>query len=83
DTAEFSHWRRFAAKGGIRKCTATHDCVAEVNEDLKTFLTTLQDNVITVLMQIPNTVSPVCPGYYECVVGRFQTGHVHSHSEPK
>ncbi|THU95145.1 hypothetical protein K435DRAFT_667004 [Dendrothele bispora CBS 962.96] len=32
--AELSRWTRFAAKGEIGKCTATHECVAEGNKDL-------------------------------------------------
>jgi len=34
DAAELARWTRFAAKGGIGKCTAIHDCVAESAEDL-------------------------------------------------
>ncbi|THU95130.1 hypothetical protein K435DRAFT_798354 [Dendrothele bispora CBS 962.96] len=72
-------------KGGIGKCTATDDCVAEVNEDLmfmKMFQTILQDAIIAMLMQIPNT-DGVYPDYCECVVGRFQMQHVYFHSKPQ
>ena len=34
DGAELARWTRFAGKGGIGKCTATEDCVAENAEDL-------------------------------------------------
>lgn len=34
DAAELARWTRFAAKGGIGKCTAVNDCVAEGAEDL-------------------------------------------------
>ncbi|THU87057.1 hypothetical protein K435DRAFT_731007 [Dendrothele bispora CBS 962.96] len=33
DAAELSRWTRFAVKEGIEKCTATHDCVVERNEE--------------------------------------------------
>lgn len=38
DPIELARWTRFAAKGGIGKCTAINDCVAESSEDLM-FLT--------------------------------------------
>lgn len=34
EAGELARWTRFAAKGGIGKCTATQDCVAERAEDL-------------------------------------------------
>ena len=34
EPAELARWSRFAAKGGIGKCTATCDCVAESTDDL-------------------------------------------------
>lgn len=34
DAAELARWTRFAAKGGIGKCTAIGDCVAEAAQDL-------------------------------------------------
>lgn len=34
DANELGRWTRFAAKGGIGKCTAIQDCVAEEPEDL-------------------------------------------------
>ena len=34
DAAELARWTRFAAKGGIGKCTAVQDCVAQSSEDL-------------------------------------------------
>ena len=34
DGAHLARWTRFAAKGGIGKCTAVQDCIAESPEDL-------------------------------------------------
>ena len=34
DANELGRWTRFAAKGGIGKCTAAQDCVAEADDDL-------------------------------------------------
>ena len=34
DAGQLARWTRFTAKGGIGKCTATQDCVAERAEDL-------------------------------------------------
>lgn len=34
DATDLARWTRFATKGGIGKCTAVHDCVAERLEDL-------------------------------------------------
>ena len=34
DAAELARWTRFAAKGGIGKCTAVKDCVAKSADDL-------------------------------------------------
>jgi hypothetical protein len=34
EASELARWTRFAAKGGIGKCTALQDCVAEAIEDL-------------------------------------------------
>lgn len=51
---ELARWTRFAAKGGVGRCTATVDCVAREIGDLMF----LKDDEITVLMQLPET------GYY-------------------
>ena len=66
DAAELARWTRFAAKGGIGKCTAVQDCVAQSSEDLMSLKVCLQkyflecrcsdsaqDDEITVLMQLP------------------------------
>ena len=68
EASELARWTRFAAKGGIGKCTATCDCVAESTDDLM-FLKVLfrcfffvidglyvwiQDDEITVLLQLPD-----------------------------
>lgn len=34
DATDLQVWKRFAAKGGIGKCTAIADCVAEEMSDL-------------------------------------------------
>ena len=34
DAANLARWTRFAAKGGIGRCVAVQDCVAESAEDL-------------------------------------------------
>lgn len=34
DAAELARWTRFATKGGIGKCSAIRDCIAESAEDL-------------------------------------------------
>ena len=34
EAAELARWTRFAAKGGIGKCVALKDCVAESADDL-------------------------------------------------
>lgn len=34
DAVDLARWTRFAAKGGIGKCTAIQDCVAKRAEDL-------------------------------------------------
>ncbi|KAF5376822.1 hypothetical protein D9757_008893 [Collybiopsis confluens] len=78
DALELSRWTRFAAKGGIGKCTAVQDCVAESGEDLMF----LKDDEITVLMQIPE-FDGIYLGYCEGVVGKFQAHTVRFHSKLK
>ncbi|KAF9258593.1 hypothetical protein L218DRAFT_819661, partial [Marasmius fiardii PR-910] len=78
DPGELSRWTRFAAKGGIGKCTALHDCIAEGEQDLMFE----KDDEITVLMQIPD-LDGVYLGYCEGVIGRFQGVDVHFHSKLK
>ncbi|KAL0581386.1 hypothetical protein V5O48_000650 [Marasmius crinis-equi] len=78
DAVELSRWTRFAAKGGIGKCSAIQDCVAEGEQDLMF----LKDDEITVLMQIPD-IDGVYLGYCEGVVGRFNRSDVHFHSKLK
>ncbi len=51
DANELGRWTRFAAKGGIGKCSAVQDCVAEEAEDLmfmkvRRFTFTLQQSVL-------------------------------------
>ncbi|KAA1476351.1 hypothetical protein DENSPDRAFT_843281 [Dentipellis sp. KUC8613] len=78
DGAQLSRWTRFAAKGGIGKCTATQDCVAKHPEDLMF----LKDDEITVLMQFTDQKDTYL-GYCEGVVGRFEGAYVHFHSKLK
>jgi hypothetical protein len=69
EASELARWTRFAGKGGIGKCTATCDCVAESTDDLmflKVFFFAdfffaidglyvwIQDDEITVLLQLPD-----------------------------
>ncbi|KAJ7043134.1 hypothetical protein C8F04DRAFT_874828, partial [Mycena alexandri] len=77
DAADLARWTRFAAKGGIGKCTAISDCVAEAAEDLM-FLT---NDEIVVLMQLPE--ENLFLGYCEGIVGRFHANDVHFHSKLK
>ncbi|KAI0830354.1 hypothetical protein BC628DRAFT_1408459 [Trametes gibbosa] len=78
DATELGRWTRFAAKGGIGKCTALQDCVAEGAEDLMF----LKDDEITVLMQIPGQPD-IYLGYCEGVVGHFQGDSVRFHGRLK
>ncbi|KZP21793.1 hypothetical protein FIBSPDRAFT_690748, partial [Athelia psychrophila] len=78
DAAELARWTRFAAKGGIGKCTAVNDCVAEGADDLMF----LKDDEVTVLMQIPEQAD-LYLGYCEGVVGRFEGHDVRFHSKLK
>ncbi|KAF9470703.1 hypothetical protein BDN70DRAFT_659976 [Pholiota conissans] len=66
EAAELARWTRFAGKGGIGKCIATCDCVAESADDLMF----LKDDEITVLLQLPDREGFYL-GYCEGVVGRF------------
>ncbi|KAI0638709.1 hypothetical protein C8Q77DRAFT_15 [Trametes polyzona] len=78
DATELGRWTRFAAKGGIGKCTAIQDCVAEQAEDLMF----LKDDEITVLMQIPGQPD-LYLGYCEGVVGHFRADAVRFHGRLK
>ncbi|THH15095.1 hypothetical protein EW146_g5336 [Bondarzewia mesenterica] len=78
DASELSRWTRFAAKGGIGKCTASQDCVAKHPEDLMF----LKGDEITVLMQLTDQKDAYL-GYCEGVVGRFDGAYVHFHSKLK
>ncbi|KAI1786279.1 hypothetical protein LXA43DRAFT_871395, partial [Ganoderma leucocontextum] len=78
DASQLGRWTRFAAKGGIGKCTAIQDCVAERAEDLMF----MQDDEITVLMQVPGQVD-LYLGYCEGVVGHFRGEAVRFHSRLK
>ncbi|KAI5119214.1 hypothetical protein M0805_007725 [Coniferiporia weirii] len=78
DATDLARWTRFAAKGGIGKCTAVQDCIAESPEDLMF----LKDDEITVLMQLQSGAEHYL-GYCEGVVGRFQGAHVRFHGKLK
>jgi hypothetical protein len=67
DANELGRWTRFATKGGIGRCVAIQDCIAEQEEDLmfykvrtspletQVFLAhNVQDDEIVVLMQLPS-----------------------------
>lgn len=74
---ELARWTRFAAKGGVGRCTATVDCVAREIGDLMF----LKDDEITVLMQLPE--SGYYLGFCEGVVGRFSGVDVKFHGKLK
>ncbi|KAI0363128.1 hypothetical protein BV20DRAFT_1031812 [Pilatotrama ljubarskyi] len=78
DAAELGRWTRFAAKGGIGKCTALQDCIAEQPEDLMF----MKDDEITVLMQLPGQPD-LYLGYCEGVVGNFRGDAVRFHGRLK
>ncbi|KAF7798221.1 hypothetical protein EIP86_009438 [Pleurotus ostreatoroseus] len=78
DANELGRWTRFAAKGGIGKCTATQDCIAEGAEDLMF----MKGDDIVVLMQLPGE-DDMYLGYCESVVGRFRGSDVQFHSRLK
>ncbi|CAA7263558.1 unnamed protein product [Cyclocybe aegerita] len=78
EAAELARWTRFAAKGGIGKCTAINDCVAESADDLMF----LKDDEITVLFQLPD-MEGFYLGYCEGVVGRFSGADVMFHAKLK
>ncbi|KIP02682.1 hypothetical protein PHLGIDRAFT_95740, partial [Phlebiopsis gigantea 11061_1 CR5-6] len=78
DANELGRWTRFAAKGGIGKCFAVQDCVAEEAEDLMF----LKDDEIIVLMQLPAQEDAYL-GFCEGVVGRFRGSDVRFHGRLK
>ncbi|KAG8894680.1 hypothetical protein FRC01_012819, partial [Tulasnella sp. 417] len=78
DASELGRWKRFAAKGGIGKCTAVVDCAAETPGDLMFF----QDDEITVLMPIEGQ-EEIYLGYCEGVVGQFTAADVRFHGPLK
>ncbi|KAF9645319.1 hypothetical protein BDM02DRAFT_3076745, partial [Thelephora ganbajun] len=75
---ELARWTRFAAKGGIGKCTAVHDCVAQSSDDLMF----LKDDEIIVLMQLQELPGTYL-GYCEGVVGKFEGSLVRFHGTLK
>ncbi|GJJ08912.1 hypothetical protein Clacol_003132 [Clathrus columnatus] len=77
DATDLARWTRFAAKGGIGKCTAIQDCVAERLEDLMF----LKDDGIIVLLQLPEENQYL--GFCEGVVGRFSGSAVQFHGKLK
>ncbi|KAI0736094.1 hypothetical protein C8Q76DRAFT_601033, partial [Earliella scabrosa] len=78
DASELGRWTRFAAKGGIGKCTALQDCIAEHAEDLMF----MKDDEIIVLMQLPGK-GDLFLGYCEGVVGNFHGDAVRFHGRLK
>ncbi|KIJ26581.1 hypothetical protein M422DRAFT_88810, partial [Sphaerobolus stellatus SS14] len=75
EASDLARWTRFAAKGGIGKCTATQDCVAQHGDDLMF----LKVDEITVLLQLPEEDQYL--GFCEGVVGRFYGSSVHFHGK--
>ncbi|KAG6877529.1 hypothetical protein C0993_006323 [Termitomyces sp. T159_Od127] len=69
EAIELRRWTRFAAKGGIGKCTALKDCVAENSDDLM------------FLEVSPGALWR--NGSCEGVVGRFYGSYVHFHGKLK
>ncbi|KZT68516.1 hypothetical protein DAEQUDRAFT_656014, partial [Daedalea quercina L-15889] len=80
DATELGRWSRFAAKGGIGKCTALQDYVAEEPEDL--MFMKAHDDEITVLMQLGEQ-EDLFLGYCEGVIGRFRASYVRFHGRLK
>lgn len=78
DASELARWSRFAVKGGIGRCTASRDCVAQNPEDLMF----LKDDEIVVLMQV-SVSDGTYLGYCEGVVGKFSGAHVKFHGKLK
>ncbi|KAF7304946.1 Rab-GAP TBC domain-containing protein [Mycena kentingensis (nom. inval.)] len=66
-TSELARWTRFAQRGGIGRCAAVQDCVAEAAEDLMF----LKNDEIIVLMQLADEDNMYL-GYCEGIVGRFR-----------
>ncbi|KAF8530690.1 hypothetical protein JB92DRAFT_2646674, partial [Gautieria morchelliformis] len=77
EASDLARWTRFAAKGGIGKCIALQDCVAQGVEDLMF----LKDDEVVVLLQLPQEDQYL--GYCEGVVGRFRGSAVHFHGRLK
>ncbi|KAM6488777.1 hypothetical protein JOM56_015726, partial [Amanita muscaria] len=78
DPPELARWTRFAAKGGIGKCTAVKDCIAENEGDLMF----LKGDEITVLMQLDGQGEKYL-GHCEGVVGSFIAADVRFHTKLK
>ncbi|KAJ7043119.1 hypothetical protein C8F04DRAFT_876887, partial [Mycena alexandri] len=77
DAEDLARWSRFAMKGGIGKCTALHDCIAQAPEDLMF----VKGDGIVVLMQLPGNGWYL--GYCAGIVGRFRAKAVQFHSKLK
>ncbi|KAG8986003.1 hypothetical protein FRB90_004282 [Tulasnella sp. 427] len=78
EASDLAQWKRFAAKGGIGKCTAIVDCAAETPGDLMFF----QEDEITVLTPIEGQEGRYL-GYCEGVVGQFSGDDVRFHGKLK
>ncbi|KAF6745150.1 hypothetical protein DFP72DRAFT_786696, partial [Ephemerocybe angulata] len=73
EPSDLARWTRFAMKGGIGRCVAICDCVAENTDDLMF----LKDDEIVVLLQVTDGVSEgVYLGYCEGVIGKFNSKNV-------
>ncbi|KAH7097869.1 hypothetical protein BKA62DRAFT_623365, partial [Auriculariales sp. MPI-PUGE-AT-0066] len=71
DAQNLARWTRFALKGGIGRCVAVQDCVAQNPEDLMF----LKGDEIVVLVQLSEEGRFL--GYCEGVVGQFSAADVH------
>lgn len=67
---DLARWTRFADKGGIGKCTALIDCVAEeMSEDLmflkvRVYSSFLGRRFLLVAVTVPTVLSPLTPVKY-------------------
>ncbi|KZP26104.1 hypothetical protein FIBSPDRAFT_356910 [Athelia psychrophila] len=80
DAAELTRWIRFAAKGGIGKCTATKDCRGGRRRSHVSQGESHIDDAVTVLMEIPQRTD-LYHGYRE--VGRCERHDVRVHPKLK
>ncbi|KAF5346504.1 hypothetical protein D9756_010105 [Leucocoprinus leucothites] len=78
DADQLVRWTRFAAKGGIGKCTAVNDYIAQHSDELMF----LKGDEIVVLLRIPDA-EDVYLGLCEGIIGRFRGQDVRFHGKLK